>query len=265
MSVKVLLIDTFNLIRRIYEAGQARNESIETVFEASRRSLEKALRQHQPSHAISVVDSHETTWRHSCYPGYKAGRAPTPERLMTHLDDFKSAFASLGVASLEQPHLEADDVIGTLAQGIAGSGGQVVILSTDKGFLPLLSQQIQVYHHFEQCFVSPADAQAKFDLRIDQLADFWALAGDPTNSIKGVPRVGKKTAVALLQTYGSLAAILAAEVNDPIVARVQADADQARICRQLTSLKTDLALGVNLKSYRLSALLAQAGSAQSAD
>ena len=57
---------------------------------------------------------------------------------------------------------------------------------------------------------------------------------------------------------------LAAEVNDPIVARVQADADQARICRQLTSLKTDLALGVNLKSYRLSALLAQAGSAQSA-
>ena len=53
---------------------------------------------------------------------------------MTHLEDFKSAFASVGVASLKQPHLEADDVIGTLAQGIAGSGGQVVILSTDKGF-----------------------------------------------------------------------------------------------------------------------------------
>jgi protein Xni len=251
VSIKVLLIDTFNLIRRIYEAGQARSESIEMIVEASRRSLEKALRQHQPSHAISVVDSHETTWRHSRYPGYKAGRAPTPEMLMAHLDDFKSVFASLGVASLEQPHLEADDVIGTLAQGIAGSGGQVVILSTDKGFLPLLSDQVQVYHHFEQCFVSPADVQARFALRIDQLADFWALAGDPTNSIKGVPRVGKKTAIALLHTYDSLAAILAAEASDPLVARVQADAESAQCCRELTSLKTDLALGVNLKSYRL--------------
>jgi protein Xni len=256
----VLLLDTFNLIRRLYEANPAGGDAIDDVVEASRRALDRALRQHQPSHAVSVVDSHEETWRHQLYSGYKSGRAPTPPALMDHLQDFKAAFASLGVQSLEVSHYEADDVIGTLAQGVADSGGQVIIISTDKVFLQLLSPQVRVYHHFEREFVSPADVQHKFGLTTDQLPDLWALAGDPTNSIKGIPRIGKKTAQALLQSHGSLAQVLAtpltegaAEVSrDPAVARVLAHRELALCCQQLARLKTDVALGINLRDYRCS-------------
>jgi protein Xni len=252
---KVLLVDTFNLIRRLYEANPAGGSAIGEVIEASRRALDKALRQHQPSHVIAVVDSHEETWRHQLYAGYKLGRAPTPAALMDHLQDFKDAFASLGVQSLQVSHYEADDIIGTLARGVAESGGQVIILSTDKVFLQLQSPQVQVYHHFERAFVSPADVQRKFGLATDQLADLWALAGDPTNSIKGIPRIGSKTAQALLQRYTSLANMLAtpltaAEAADPALARVLADRQLALGCQQLAWLKTDVALGINLRDYR---------------
>jgi protein Xni len=159
------------------------------------------------------------------------------------------------VQSLQVSHYEADDIIGTLARGVAESGGQVIILSTDKVFLQLLSPQVQVYHHFERAFVSPADVQRKFGLATDQLADLWALAGDPTNSIKGIPRIGSKTAQALLQRYTSLANMLAtpltaAEAADPALARVLADRQLALGCQQLAWLKTDVALGINLRDYR---------------
>ncbi len=257
MTVKVLLVDTFNLIRRVYEAGHSRGEPIETVIEASRRSLEKALRQHAPSHGVAVVDSHEKSWRHLLSSDYKSGRTPTPEALLTHLNDFNSAFASLGIASLMRANIEADDIIGTLARGIAAGGGQVVILSTDKGFLPLLSDQIQVFHHFEQRFISISSVQERFDLRPEQLVDFWALAGDPTNGIKGVPRVGRKTAIGLLKAHDSLVGILKADASDPLIGRIQAEKDLVLRCRLLVNLKTDLELGVNLKSYRLKSPLSE--------
>jgi protein Xni len=185
---------------------------------------------------------------------------------MANLDAFSRAFADLGVRPLMVPHFEADDVIATLAVGIATSGAQVTILSTDKVFLPLLSigstpssasgptagaSSIHIYHHFDQHAVTASEATRKFGCSVEQLPDFWAMAGDPTNNIKGVPRIGKKTAAALLAKHGSLDAILLADPADPMVARVQAQASLALCCRQLVTLRTDVDIGVNLKSFRL--------------
>ncbi|MFT5805449.1 MAG: protein Xni [Candidatus Paceibacteria bacterium] len=265
-TTHTLLIDTFNLIRRIHAANPDAERDIQAVIESSRRSLARALATHRPTHAISILDSHEITWRHQLEPSYKGDRAPPPAALMANLDEFSRVFAELGARSLLVPHFEADDVIATLAVGIAASGGQVTILSTDKGFLPLLSPAISsstatdnggptpginVYNHFDQHAVTAADAITKFDLRVDQLRDYWAMAGDPTNNIKGVLRVGKKTAVTLLKTHGSLDAILVADAADAVVARVQAQAAQALRCRELVTLRTDIEIGANLKAFRI--------------
>jgi protein Xni len=262
----ILLVDTFNLIRRIYAANPDAEHEIQAVIESSRRSLLRSLAEHSPTHAISILDSHEITWRHQLEPTYKGNRAPPPEVLMANLGVFNRVFEDLGVRSLVVPHFEADDVIATLALGIVASGGQVTILSTDKGFLPLLSPAtsaatgtassgsspgLNIYHHFDHHAVTAAEAIAKFDVPIEQLPDYWAMAGDPTNNIKGVPRVGKKTAAALLKTYGSLDAVLQADATDAAVARVQAQAPQALKCRQLVTLRTDVEIGVNLKMFRL--------------
>ena len=218
-----------------------------------------------------MLDSHEKTWRHLLYPEYKGGRKPTPAPLINNLDQFKTAFGDLGIASIMVVGYEADDVLSTLAVGVAESGGEAIILSTDKGFLSLLSDRIQVYHHFEQQFVTAVDVQKKYQVRHDQLVDYWSLCGDPGNNIKGVPGVGKKTAALLLNQFERLDEILlqARKISikkaaEPLsedekvlenfrkpLAKVLANEETALMCRLLVTPKLNVELGVNLRTFRI--------------
>jgi 5'-3' exonuclease len=91
----------------------------------------------------------------------------------------------------------------------------------------------------------------KYQVNFYQLVDYWALAGDASNSIKGVPKIGKKTASVLLKQHGSLAAILAVENASGAALRVQENADLANLSKLLVTLKTDMFLGTNLKDFRV--------------
>ena len=248
---RVLLIDAFNLIRRIFEARSDPDGHIDDLLETCSRSVSRALRQHQPSHACVVFDGHDTTWRHLLFDQYKQGRKPTPLVLLENLPRFKSAFQALGVLSLNIESYEADDIIATLATGIGDSQFEAIILSTDKSFLQLLSDSIRVFNHFDQVELTRETVLRKYQVEVEQLIDFWALAGDASNNIKGVPKVGKKTAVALIKQYGTLDAILLADAEDKSVARVRQHLELVRRCHLLVTLKTDVRLGINLKSLRL--------------
>lgn len=245
MASTLLLVDGFNLIRRIFEARKAGNDP-EAVIEACQRSLVRAVRDHEPSHACVAWDSHDTTWRHLLYVDYKANRKPTPALLLDNLDAFDAAFRDVaGVASIKLASYEADDIIATMARRLAESGGQAIILSMDKLFLQLLGDGIRVYNHFDHTETNDSDVMARYGIRVAQLADFWALAGDSSNNIKGVPGIGPKRAAELLSRYEDLEAILAGE------AALEEHADTARRCRQLVTLKTDVELGINLRDFRL--------------
>jgi protein Xni len=199
------------------------------------------------------------------YDDYKFGRKPTPEVLISNLDRFRRAFETAGVRSLEVAGYEADDVIATLAAGVANSSGDAIILSTDKGFLSLLDKHIEVYHHFEQHFLTSTDVRVKYALRHDQLIDYWSLSGDPGNNIKGVPGVGKKTALLLLEKFDSLDEVLAQArglaqdqaadsglaVYQKSLSKVLQFEDEAEKCRLLLTPKLDVELGINLKIFRL--------------
>ena len=142
--MKALLIDGFNLVRRLYEARPHGDEPVqEEVITSASQSLRRALREHQPSHVCCIFDSHDKTWRHELYPDYKANRKPTPQPLLDAIPQFEDAFLELGVKSITVPTYEADDVIATLAKGISGRGGKVTILSTDKNFLQLLDDGVE--------------------------------------------------------------------------------------------------------------------------
>lgn len=264
-NIRVLLVDGFNLIRRVYEANHREDTEINDCIESCVRSLARALNTHRPSHAVVVLDSHEMTWRHILYDDYKFGRKPTPEVLISNLDRFRRAFETAGVRSLEVAGYEADDVIATLAAGVANSSGDAIILSTDKGFLSLLDKHIDVYHHFEQHFLTSTDVRVKYALRHNQLIDYWSLCGDPGNNIKGVPGVGKKTALLLLEKFDSLDEVLAQarglaqdQAADSDLANYQKSLskvlqfeDEAVKCRLLLTPKLDVELGINLKIFRL--------------
>lgn len=251
MSADVLLIDAFNLIRRIYEARSKGEMHIADVVDASANSLKRALARHCPSHACVVFDSHDTTWRHLLYPPYKMNRKPTPPVLLDSLAAFREAFAAAGVKSLKVPSYEADDAIATLAYGVASSGGVASILSTDRTFSQLMSQRVQLFNHFEGREVTVAEVEARYAVRIGQLTDLWALAGDAGNNIKGVPGVGAKTAAGLIASYNSVEEILGVEDDNSAANRVRANGDLAQRCKRLVTLKTDVDLGINLKSLRL--------------
>jgi len=247
---RILLVDAFNLIRRIYEAMPS--SDIEDVILSCKQSLARALRQHPATHVCVVFDSHDTSWRHLIYPDYKGGRKPTPRPLLDNIDQFEVAFTELGVKSLTVSAFEADDLIATLAKGIVDNAAvnEVIILSTDKGFLPLLSNQLKVYNHFDGLALTREHVLDKYGVSIGQLTDYWAMAGDASNHIKGVSKIGKKTAMTLLQNHQDLDTILNLEDAEGAALKVQDAGEHAALCKLLVTLKTDVALGINLKELR---------------
>jgi len=254
MKVKLLLIDALNLIRRVYAAqpGDDGPIRVDDSLKTSVSSLQRALRECQPTHAICVFDGHEPSWRHSLYPEYKAGRTPMPEALDSGMDRFKEAFSEIGVPSVHFPDLEADDVIATLTGKVAVRGGAVVILSTDRLFLQLVSGLVVVRDHFQRVDMDGRYVQGKLDARPDQLVDLFALAGYTTNNIPGVPGVGIKTAAKLLGDLENLDTILsvAHTIKGKVGETLYRHANEARLSQSLVRLKDTLELGLNLKSFR---------------
>jgi len=283
MAIRFLLVDALNLVRRVYAAhpGDDGPDKAEGARTSSVRSLQRALRECEPTHAVVVFEGREPSWRHLLYQDYKIDHKPMPEALKVALPEYREAFADLGVASFERPKVEADDVIGTLAMKVAGAAGQAVILSTDKIFLQLLSDQIFVRDHFKPAYLDRAYVVNRFGVEPEQFVDFLALTGDSTNSIRGVPGIGPKTAAKLIGDFGTLDAMLAAagvaggkvkaEAGDsdekaeagsgsedadlPTLApklrnKLVDHAEDARLSKSLVRLQIDLDLGLNLKELR---------------
>jgi len=249
----VLLIDALNLIRRVdaarrNHAGSPAGSSVD----ACAQSLTRAVNECAPTHAVCVFEGTGTSFRTELYPGYKAGRSPMPSDLQRDIPAIKQAFLNMGIASVEKDCVEADDVIATLASKIEAARGCAVILSTDKVFLQLLSDSIRVRDHFARHYLDHAYVRDKFQVESAQMADLLALAGDPTNNIPGVPSVGRKTAARLLHDYSSLENVLAhaPQIKGPAGKAIREHGSDALLFLQLTRLKKDIDLGLNLRSFR---------------
>lgn len=254
MNIKLLLVDALNLIRRVYAAqpGDDSPEKVEGAITATSHSLQRALREARPTHALCAFDSKEPGWRHRLYADYKAGRDPIPAALGKGVEEFEESFLKTGVSSFTLDGEEADDVIATLATKVAARGGNAVILSTDKVFIQLLDDFISLHDHFNNRDLDGNYAVKKFGVRPGQFIDFLALAGDKTNNINGVPSVGPKTAARLLGEIGTLDDILAVAHTIPgkVGAAIYGHKDEALLSRSLVTLRRDLSLGVNLRDFR---------------
>ena len=250
-----LIVDGLNLIRRVYAATPPGEPSahFDSALGATVQSLRRALTELSPTHAVVVFDGKEPTWRHELYPDYKAGRKPMPQDLRAGLDRYPEAFSKLGVASVSKPGVEADDVVGTLASGVAAHEGRSIILSTDTAFCQLISERIAVRDHFQKRVLDEGYVRTKFGVKPEELVDLWALAGSATTNIPGVPGVGVKTAAKLLGEHGSLDGLLeaAAGIEGRLGEILRGNAELARLSRTLARLRTDLDLGWNLKSFRV--------------
>lgn len=257
MRVRFLIVDGFNLVRRIYEAGQGAEASILETVSAARASLGRALNTYAPTHAAVIFEEQGRTWRHLLYPAYKENRSPTPEAMLNGLPLLREAFLAEGVVTTSVDSYESDDVIATLATAVGTRDGQVTILSTDRVFLQLLAPGLRIIDHFSGTRFDEAHVKAGFGVAAEQFVDYLSLVGNKSNNIPGVAGVGPKTATRLLARYPSLDRMLSADPETlpggikKGLLRVQGARETALLCRQLLTLKTNVAIGDNLRHFRL--------------
>jgi DNA polymerase-1 len=250
---RVLLVDGHHLAYRTFHALKglttSRGEPVQAVYGFA-KSLLKALKEDGDS-VIVVFDAKAPSFRHEAYEGYKAGRAPTPEDFPRQLALIKELVDLLGLARLEVPGYEADDVLASLAKKAEKEGYEVRILTADKDLYQLLSDRIHVLHP-EGYLITPAWLWEKYGLRPDQWADYRALTGDESDNLPGVKGIGEKTARKLLEEWGSLERLLKNldRLRPAIREKILAHMDDLKLSWDLAKVRTDLPLEVDFAKRR---------------
>jgi len=177
------------------------------------RMLYSILRDQQPSHIAVVMDAPGKTFRDELFAEYKAHRPPMPDELREQIDPLLTAISAMGLPLLRIKGVEADDVIGTLAVRAASAGMKTVISTGDKDMAQLVDDHITLIDTMPRGGREPRPMDAKgvvekFQVRPEQIIDYLALVGDSSDNIPGVPKVGPKTAVALLAEFAGVDDIL---------------------------------------------------------
>jgi DNA polymerase-1 len=201
----------------------------------------------EPTHIAVIFDASAQTFRNKIYDDYKANRPPPPEELVPQFPLIRDAVKAFNVACIEEDGFEADDIIATYAKEIAGAGGEVVIVSSDKDLMQLVGPGVEMLDTMKNRRLGPDEVVEKFGVGPERVVDVQALAGDSVDNVPGVPGIGVKTAAQLITEYGDLDTLLerAEEIKQPKRREKLIEfADQARISRDLVRLKDDVPLPI---------------------
>ncbi len=215
--------------------------------------LQKLLNDHAPEFIAAVFDCPEPTFRHEAYADYKANREEMPDNLSVQIPHMKEVTAAFGIAAVEKPGFEADDVIGTLARQAARDGSDVVIVSGDKDLLQLVGPHVTVLDTMKDRVFDRAAVEKKYGLGPEKLIDMFGLVGDAVDNVPGVPGVGPKTAARLLERFGSIDAVyenLESITQKKLKESLAEHRDQALLSRQLVTIDCSVGLECSWKSFK---------------
>ncbi len=213
-----------------------------------------------PDCVAVAFDLKAKTFRHKMYDGYKAGRKSMPEELAQQMPVLKQLLKDMGYVLVEKEGFEADDILGTIAKNCSARGDRCYIATGDRDSLQLVDENVNVV------LATPSQARAqsqlmdieavkeKYGLTPDMLIDLKALMGDSSDNIPGVKGIGEKTAVALLQNFGSLDGVYENIDDDKIKKGVRekltADKDMAYLSKVLGTIKCDVDIPTDCASYQ---------------
>lgn len=225
------------------------------------REMIRLLEQEHPEYMAVAFDTGKT-FRDEIYPEYKATRAKMPDDLRPQIERIRQMVDAFNLPRLEMEGYEADDVLGSVAKQAVAQGLGVKIITGDRDLLQLVDERIAVYvAGDDKTYLTAKDVQSsKLGVRPDQVVDYKALVGDKSDNIPGVPGVGEKTALGLLEKYGSLDAIYAhlEEVENRWRTKLEAGKDLAYLSRDLATIRTDLPVYLDLEHARADRLDAAA-------
>lgn len=259
---KLLLIDANSLIHRSFHAlpplTTPKGEPINAVYGLSSILL-KLLREHNPDYVAAAFDRPEPTFRDEMFKDYKAHRPPTADELISQLIKAHETFEKFGIKVVEQPGLEADDIVGTLAEKMKNEPDiKVVIFSGDKDNLQLIDGDKVVVELLKTgvsktITYNEALFLQEYGFSPKQLVDYKALIGDTSDNIPGVTGIGPKGATDLIKQYRTVekiyeeAGLIPKEV---LRKKLEAGRESAFLSKKLAAIKRDAPLDVSLEDLK---------------
>ena len=208
--------------------------------------------EHDPTHFAVIFDYSSKTFRNDLYPEYKANRPEPPEDLRPQFALVRDATRAFNVPCIEMAGFEADDLIATYARQAEAEDGEVVIISSDKDLMQLVTDNVSMLDTMKNKRIFRDQVIEKFGLPPENVIDIQALAGDSTDNVPGVPGIGVKTAAQLIEEYGDLETLLAraGEIKQNKRRENLIEfADQARISKELVTLKTDVPVDAPIEEF----------------
>ena len=210
---KLLLLDSFALAFRMFYA-YAKNPLVNkdgldvSLVHGYWGAVLRILAKHKPTHFAIVTDVGAPTFRHELYPEYKANRGPMPEEMAKQMPLLEEIIRASGLPLLSEKGYEADDVMAAAAEVAYKEGfEQILLVTKDKDLSQVVNDRIHLFHlekGADGIDFGPEQVKEKYGVPPEQIRDYLALMGDSSDNVPGVAKVGPKTAVQLLQEYGSI-------------------------------------------------------------
>ena len=261
----LILVDGSSYLFRAYHSPphltNSRGEATGAIYGVV-NMLKSLLKQYQPDEMVVVFDAKGPTFRNEMYADYKAHRPPMPDDLRTQIEPLHKIIQAMGLPLLCISGVEADDVIGTLAMQYSQLGRHVLISTGDKDMAQLVTDKVTLINTMTDTLLDPAGVQEKFGIGPDLIIDYLALMGDKVDNIPGLPGVGEKTALALLQGIGSIEqlyqrldeiAALGFRGSKTIADKMREHQSQLELSYQLATIKTDVQLNLTEEQLKISA------------
>ena len=258
---KLFLLDAYALIYRAYYAfiknprinSKGMNTSAVMGFV---NTLNEILTKEQPTH-IGVAFDHGKTFRDEAFPAYKAQREETPEDIRASVPVIKTIIEAMHIPVLQVDGFEADDVIGTLATKAGAAGIKTYMLTPDKDYGQLVSNNVFIFrprHGGGYETMGPSEVCAKYELDSPtQVIDLLALMGDSADNFPGCPGVGPKTAAKLIGEFGSIDNMLTstAKIKGKLREKVESAVEDIRMSKFLATIRTDVPIELNLDALKI--------------
>jgi len=263
MQKKLFLLDAFALIFRAYYAlirnpritSKGRNANAQFGFT---NTLIDLINNQKPTHMAVCFDTHALTERHTDFADYKANRQETPEDILSAVPDIKRIIEALNIPVVAIDGYEADDVIGALAKQAEKEGYEVYMVTPDKDYGQLVSENIKIYKPPYQGgsaeILGPEEICVKWGINnVSQVIDMLGLMGDAVDNIPGIKGVGEKTAAKLLQEYGTLENILdhANEIKGSVGEKVRAGKEMALLSKKLATIIINVPTEFHAENFRI--------------
>ncbi len=244
---RLVLIDGYSYLYRAFHAlpplTSSRGEPTGALF-GFLSMLRQIQRTQKPELIAVVLDAPGATFRDEIYAEYKAHREAMPDELQAQIGPLLEMVAALGIPLLRETGVEADDVIGTLAQKAGRAGIATLIATSDKDMAQLVNDRIRLYDGINNRTLDRDAVIMKFGVPPERIIDYLALVGDTSDNIPGVPGVGPKTAAKWLAEYGSLDAIVARadEIRGKVGEKLRAALPGIPLSRRLATIHCDVPL-----------------------